>query len=616
MSALHSRAAELDQSVEDGLEVEGRAADDLEHIGGGGLLLQRFAQLLEQSCILDSDDGLIGKIGDQLDLLVGERADLPAVDENGADELVLHEHRHTQDCPCTGSLNQRDDAWIMLEIALIFLEVEEVEDGLGAGNARKRRVLDFRWTNHRLASIPLDVIACRGTVHRDRAEGISFAQKHAAVLGPADARGVGQHGLEHRRKLAGRAGDDLEHLGSRRLPLEQFAQLVEQSCILDSDDRLIGKIADQLYLLVRERSYLGAIYGDRADELTLLEHRYAEKGSNASQLRRRHAHGIALLIGRLGRDIGNVHHLFGLHHAAEPGSRPGVYQLAHARLGISRRRAVHRYGAKPLTLPQIQGPELGAADARGVFQHGAKHRLQLASRARYHLQDLGGRGLLLERLAQLAQEPRVLDGDHCLIREGLQQADLLVSEGSDLLTTDLDVADRDVSPQQGDAEVGPVPPLPRDGAAFRELVYFCLKVQGVDQPPFHHRAAADRAPVKRDVAGRHRAVMGDEAQDASIDAVDDDVERFAQPGRAARNRIEHRLDIGRRTRDDAQNLACCRLLLQRFVQLTGALIELALQVRGGLPVHDCCVIGVPALDGIPRPHVLSDGFGPPRAVKS
>jgi hypothetical protein len=30
------------------LQIEGRAADDFEYVGGGGLLLQRFAQLVEQ----------------------------------------------------------------------------------------------------------------------------------------------------------------------------------------------------------------------------------------------------------------------------------------------------------------------------------------------------------------------------------------------------------------------------------------------------------------------------------------------------------------------------------------------------------------------------------------
>src|SRR5580700_8897949 len=35
------------QCIEHGPKIEGRTADDLEHVGGGGLLLQRFAQLIE-----------------------------------------------------------------------------------------------------------------------------------------------------------------------------------------------------------------------------------------------------------------------------------------------------------------------------------------------------------------------------------------------------------------------------------------------------------------------------------------------------------------------------------------------------------------------------------------
>ena len=55
--------------MEDRHQLAGRTADDLEHLGGRGLLLQRFAQivgalaqLLEQPRVLDGDDGLGGKI--------------------------------------------------------------------------------------------------------------------------------------------------------------------------------------------------------------------------------------------------------------------------------------------------------------------------------------------------------------------------------------------------------------------------------------------------------------------------------------------------------------------------------------------------------------------------
>ena len=67
----------------------------LQHLRGRGLLLQRLgeiigalAQLVEQPRVLDGDHGLRGEVLHQLDLLVGERAHLLAVDDDGADQLV------------------------------------------------------------------------------------------------------------------------------------------------------------------------------------------------------------------------------------------------------------------------------------------------------------------------------------------------------------------------------------------------------------------------------------------------------------------------------------------------------------------------------------------------
>ena len=88
LSRLAQRAADSTSVSSTVLQIEGRAADDLEHVGGGGLLLQQFAQLVEQAGILDGDDGLVGEILDQLDLLVSEWADLLAVDGDSADQLV------------------------------------------------------------------------------------------------------------------------------------------------------------------------------------------------------------------------------------------------------------------------------------------------------------------------------------------------------------------------------------------------------------------------------------------------------------------------------------------------------------------------------------------------
>ena len=71
--------------VEDGLHVGGGPADDAEHFGRGGLVLQRLPQgaialleLVEQPHVFDGDDGLIREGLDELDLALGKGCDLQA----------------------------------------------------------------------------------------------------------------------------------------------------------------------------------------------------------------------------------------------------------------------------------------------------------------------------------------------------------------------------------------------------------------------------------------------------------------------------------------------------------------------------------------------------------
>ena len=86
-----------------GLNITGRAADNLEYLRRRRLLLQRLrevsgalaevvgalAQLVQQSRILDGDDGLLREVLDQLDLLGGERADFLAIKRERTDQFVL-----------------------------------------------------------------------------------------------------------------------------------------------------------------------------------------------------------------------------------------------------------------------------------------------------------------------------------------------------------------------------------------------------------------------------------------------------------------------------------------------------------------------------------------------
>src|SRR5262249_4456688 len=96
-------ASRFNERLQHRLEIESRAADHLEHIGGGGLLVQRPAQLararlhlVEQPHVLDRDHRLIGERGHQLDLLVGKWAHRASHQHDHANRLAFTQQRNTE----------------------------------------------------------------------------------------------------------------------------------------------------------------------------------------------------------------------------------------------------------------------------------------------------------------------------------------------------------------------------------------------------------------------------------------------------------------------------------------------------------------------------------------
>src|SRR5262249_33087757 len=96
-------ASRFNERLQYRFEIEGRAADDLEHVGGSSLLPERLAQLLrarlhllEQPHVLDRDDRLVGEGSDEVDLLVGEGMHLFAPQNDYADGRVFAHKRDAQ----------------------------------------------------------------------------------------------------------------------------------------------------------------------------------------------------------------------------------------------------------------------------------------------------------------------------------------------------------------------------------------------------------------------------------------------------------------------------------------------------------------------------------------
>ena len=86
-----------------------------------------------------------------------------------------------------------------------------------------------------------------------------------------------------------------------------------------------------------------------------------------------------------------------------------------------------------------RGPSAPPSSFEALFTIASKHRLGIRRRTADHPQDLPRRRLLLQRLGQLAvprlellEEPHVLDRDHRLVGEGLEELDLLAGEGPGL----------------------------------------------------------------------------------------------------------------------------------------------------------------------------------------
>src|SRR5262249_23210289 len=149
---------------------------------------------------------------------------------------------------------------------------------------------------------------------------------------------------------------------------------------------------------------------------------------------------------------------------------------------------------------------------------------------------------------------------------------LPLREKLNLSATKVDRADRDTFSHQGHTEARPIALLPRVPAALWKLLRLGLHVGDMDSALVQHRSAIDRTADQRagelaDLAHWERAVVGDEAEPVAVHAEDHRVDCLAKAGGALRRGIEHWLEVGRRARDDAEDLAGSGLLLACLFKL-------------------------------------------------
>src|SRR5215469_10401028 len=149
---------------------------------------------------------------------------------------------------------------------------------------------------------------------------------------------------------------------------------------------------------------------------------------------------------------------------------------------------MQRDAPEAVSFTQQYGSEHGFADTYCVFQHGLEYWFQLARRAGDDAQHLRRRRLLIERLTQFVEQPRVLNRDYGLSGEVLDEINLLVSKREHLGAIDYNGAHQLVLFQHRDRKLDACPSVhhySRRVEARRriEIVLYSLNVVNVGRLP-------------------------------------------------------------------------------------------------------------------------------------
>jgi len=168
-------------------------------------LLKRFgqigrppAQFIEQPRVLDGDNGLGGEVCKQLDLLVGEWADFPAIDRDRTDEFVILEHGDEDQRTATTQFDGSYDIGIAIDVVLLGHGIDNVNRATSANDAAKTTY--WSWTDW---AALLKFRKRRGrAAERDCSEGVVLKSVQDAEMGLTEPRRVFQHRIEHWSKFA------------------------------------------------------------------------------------------------------------------------------------------------------------------------------------------------------------------------------------------------------------------------------------------------------------------------------------------------------------------------------------------------------------------------------
>ncbi len=188
----------------------------------------------------------------------------------------------------------------------------------------------------------------------------------------------------------------------------------------------------------------------------------------------------------------------------QPGRRfvTGLGSSAPEKISEFGRRTVRRGGAEALPVEEEQHRDLRLAKPGDALEYRPIDGLEVARGTADDAKHLRGRGLPLQRLLGLVEQPHVLDRDHGLVGEGLEQVDLALWRLAGLRPVDADDAHRHAVLQHRRADHAP----PAAGLGDRRASRTADRTRRLrSQASFAPGSPARRWSARRPASGTGRA---------------------------------------------------------------------------------------------------------------
>ncbi len=371
----------LGQRIEHRLQIEGRVTDHLEHVGGGGLLREQFAQLVEQPRVLDGDDRLVGKGRHQLDLFRRKWLRHGFIDEDHPYDDTLAQERDAERSPVAAQLLSFAPGIVRVRQHIGNLNHPGLERGSPGDTAAIHRDLQ------RQEIIP------NSRVHVGRmaeaggpAEKFALALEQPGVIRLAQPRRQLDQGIEHGLQIEGRAADHLEHVGGGGLLLQRFGELlgarlhvVEQPHVLDRDHRLVGERLHEADLRGGEWFHLAPPASDNAYRPPVSNDGNCHEGPIFERALE-HLAGARIVI-ELRQDILEVYRAT-VHErpAHDEVARRDSREQAVKCVPLLRRKVVEGYEVKQPVVEARNRAKARLAQTGRICDHGLEHRLHVGRR--------------------------------------------------------------------------------------------------------------------------------------------------------------------------------------------------------------------------------------------